>query len=160
MAFFSRKLSPSILRRMRVSDAEACAAIHAASFAHPWPASEFESLIASQSVIAVAAIAPKTNAIRGFSLARRAADEAEILTIAVASPLRRHGIGKALLQGQCAHLAAAGVRSLFLEVGEANAAAIDLYSHMGFVRVGARSGYYKGPVQGSGNALILKKTFA
>jgi len=145
---------------MSSADAEACAELHAASFAYPWPASEFEALIASESIFAVTAIASRTNAVRGFSLARRAADEAEILTIAVAEPFRRHGIGAVLLQTQCAHLAAAGVRSLFLEVGESNAPALALYSRFGFIRVGARRGYYQGSAQGGGNAVVMKKTFA
>jgi len=160
MALFSRKFSPSILRSMRGADAQACASIHAASFAYPWSTSEIEAMIASASVVAVAAIDPATKALRGFSLARLAADEAEILTIAVAAPFRRRGVGKALLQGQCAQLAASGVRRLFLEVEQANAAALALYASLGFAQVGARPGYYKRPAQESGHALIMKKTFA
>jgi [ribosomal protein S18]-alanine N-acetyltransferase len=160
MAFFSRKFSASLFRSLRNADAEACAAIHAVCFAYPWPASELEALVASASVHALAAIDPATRALRGFSLARCAADEAEILTIAVAPTFRRRGVGKGLLQRQCAQLAASGIRSLFLEVEQANAAAVTLYDHMGFVRVGDRPGYYKRAARQSANALVMKKSFA
>jgi len=157
MGLFSRKFSPSILRRLRGADAEACAAIHAAGFAYPWPASEIDALIASDSVAAVSAVDPTTRAVRGFSLARIAADEAEILTIAVAAPFRRRGVGRALLRAQFTQLATAGVRSLFLEVEQTNAPAIALYRQLGFEPVGARPGYYKRPAQTSGHALVMKK---
>ena len=160
MAFFSRKFSPSILRRLRAAEASDCASIHAGGFAYPWSAPEIEALIASTSVVGAAAIDPATKALRGFSLARATADEAEILTIAVAARFRQRGVGKALLQSQCAQLAAAGVRSLFLEVEQTNAAALALYGRMGFVQVGARPGYYKRPAQTSGHALVMKKALA
>jgi [ribosomal protein S18]-alanine N-acetyltransferase len=160
MALFSRKFSASLFRSLRIADAESCAAIHAACFAHPWPASEVEALIASASVHALAAIDPATRTLRGFSLARCAADEAEILTIAVAPPFRRRGVGKALLQRQCAQLIASGIRSLFLEVEQANAAAVTLYGQLGFVQIGARPGYYRHAGPHSAHALVMKKSFA
>jgi [ribosomal protein S18]-alanine N-acetyltransferase len=160
MAFLSRRFSPSLLRPLRGADAEACAAIHAASFAHPWPAAEFEALIANASVGALAAVDSVSKALRGFSLARCAADEAEILTIAVAARFRRRGVGRALLERQSAQLAASGVRNLFLEVETGNAAALALYARMGFARIGERPGYYKRPAQTAGHALVLKKTLA
>ena len=160
MRLFSRRFTPSTLRRLRGADAQACAAIHAAGFAYPWPASEIEALIASASVAAVAALDPATQALRGFSLARIAADEAEILTIAVASPYRRRGVGKALLRAQFTQLAAAGVRSLFLEVEQSNTPALALYRQLAFEPVGARPGYYKRPAQKSGHAVVMKKVLA
>ena len=160
MGLFSRKFSPSILRRLRGADADACAAIHTAGFAYPWPASEIETLIASASVAAVGALDPATQALRGFSLARIAADEAEILTIAVASPFRRRGVGKALLRAQFTQLAAAGVRLLFLEVEQTNTPALALYRLLAFEPVGARAGYYRRAGQTSGHAVVMRKILA
>ena len=160
MALFSRRFSPSLLRPLRGADAEKCAAIHAASFAYPWPPADFEAMIADAPISAFGAFDPSTRALRGFSLARCAADEAEILTIAVAKRYQRRGVGRELLQRQCAHLAASGLRSIFLEVEQANAPALALYARMGFVQVGARPGYYRRPEQGPGHALVMKKTFA
>ena len=79
----------------------------------------------------------------GFLIARRAADEAELLTLAVAPCCRRAGLGKALLISAMAMLRAAGATRLFLEVEEGNAAALGLYRSLGAKPVGRRAGYYE-----------------
>lgn len=89
----------------------------------------------------------------GMVLARVAADEAEILTIAVLPELRRQGRARALLEAAAAKAAAAGAVSLFLEVAQANAAARALYAAAGFAPVGRRRGYY-GP---GADALVLRR---
>jgi len=96
--------------------------------------------------------------VRGFVISRLAADEAEILTIAVDAAFRRYGVGGALLRGHCARVAAAGAKSLFLEVDPENAAALALYRRLGFVEVGQRKGYYRRPDGQSATALVLKAT--
>lgn len=78
----------------------------------------------------------------GFVLARVAAAEAEILTLAVLPERRREGIGAALLRGAASAAAARGARTLFLEVSEANAAARALYAAAGFTERGRRPRYY------------------
>ncbi len=77
-----------------------------------------------------------------FILARVAADEAEILTLAVAPALRRQGRARALLTHAARHAGAAGATALFLEVSDANLAARGLYQAAGFRAVGKRRGYY------------------
>ncbi|MBW8268375.1 GNAT family N-acetyltransferase [Caldovatus aquaticus] len=87
----------------------------------------------------------------GFVLARVAAEEAEILTLAVLPERRGAGIGTALLRGAATVAAARGARTLFLEVSEANAAARALYAAAGFTGRGRRPRYY---ADGS-DALVL-----
>ncbi len=88
----------------------------------------------------------------GFVLARVAADEAEILTLAVTPGARRRGLGGVLLRAAWLRAMAGGAGCLFLEVAEDNAAARALYAAMGFVQVGRRRGYY-----GAGaDALVLR----
>ncbi len=89
-------------------------------------------------------------------LARVAADEAEILTLAVAPPARRQGRAMALLKAAVAYARAVGVRALFLEVGTGNAAAQALYARAGFIEVGRRRRYY---ANGS-DALVLRLDFS
>ena len=84
LRFPFRRPRPSTIRPLRVEAAEACAAIHRTGFAHPWSAGEFASLLASPTTLASAALDPATGRLRGFALSRLAADEAEILTVAVA----------------------------------------------------------------------------
>ena len=64
---------------------------------------------------------------RGFVLSRLAADEAEILTIAVEPALRGRGVGRALLSENLRQAANAGAKSMFLEVDQDNAPALALY---------------------------------
>ena len=71
-----------------------------------------------------------------------AAEEAELLRIAVDPAHRGGGLGRILLTA-CQHdLAAQGMSSLFLEVRASNAAAIRLYGACGWARCGLRPAYY------------------
>ena len=157
MLFPFRKPKAPVVRALRSDRAEQCAAIHAASFAHSWSSDEFEALLSSKSVLGSAAIDPNSNDLRGFALARIAADEAEILTIAVHDAFRNRGIGRALLADSLSRLGAAHVRSLFLEVERTNLPAIALYNRLGFREVGQRRGYYQRPDGSAATALVLKK---
>jgi len=157
MFFPFRKPKAPVVRALRSDRAEQCAAIHAASFAHSWSSDEFEALLSSKTVIGGAAVDPATNDLRGFALARVAADEAEILTIAVHGAFRNRGIGRLLLTDSLSRLAAAHVQSLFLEVERANLPAIALYKRMGFREVGQRRGYYQKPDGSTATALVLRK---
>lgn len=89
-------------------------------------------------------------------LARVAADEAEILTLAVAPALRRQGIGRALLEAAAAEAARRGALALFLEVAAANTSARALYAAAGFTQVGLRRRYYPGGI----DALVLRRPLA
>jgi ribosomal-protein-alanine N-acetyltransferase len=86
-------------------------------------------------------------------LARVAADEAEILTLAVVPALRRQGRARALLEAAACSAAAAGARALFLEVSTGNAPARALYAAGGFAEVGRRQRYYPDGT----DALVLKR---
>jgi ribosomal-protein-alanine N-acetyltransferase len=97
MIFGLRRSSPPVIRPLRPDKAEACARLHAKGFAHPWSAQEVAALIASASTLAAAALDPANGRLRGFVLSRLAADEAEILTIAVEAASRGKGVGRALL---------------------------------------------------------------
>jgi ribosomal-protein-alanine N-acetyltransferase len=160
MLFRFRKSVPPVIRPLHSDRAESCAAIHAESFAHPWSPAEFETLLSSKTTLGVAAIDAASNALRGFALSRLAADEAEILTIAVHSPHRSRGIGRALMSDTLSRLADWHVRSLFLEVEQTNRAAIALYSRMGFREVGQRRGYYQKQRESAATALVLRKDLA
>jgi len=79
----------------------------------------------------------------GFLIARKAAGEAELLTLAVAPNRRRSGLGKTLLKSAMATLAESGATQLFLEVEEGNEAALQLYRSLGAVPVERRARYYE-----------------
>jgi ribosomal-protein-alanine N-acetyltransferase len=105
----------------------------------------------------LAALDPVEATLRGFVLSRAAADEAEILTIAVDPALRKGGVGRDLLRAHLGQAAAAGARRLFLEVDADNAAALALYARFQFVKVGERKGYYKRPDGKAATALVMRR---
>jgi [ribosomal protein S18]-alanine N-acetyltransferase len=78
----------------------------------------------------------------GMLMGRVAADQAEVLTLAVAPEARRQGVARALLRAARAHAIACGCTALFLEVATGNAAARALYRGEGFMQVGRRRRYY------------------
>jgi [ribosomal protein S18]-alanine N-acetyltransferase len=157
--FFRSAAAPSI-RPLGPRLGKTCARIHAESFPHPWSVEEFESLLAGRDVIAQAAYPPARPWRRGpvgFVLSRRAADQAEILTIAVTPKARGRGIGGALLAAHLPALAMSGAKALFLEVEATNKAAIRLYQSFGFQQVGERKAYYRAADGGRATALVLRR---
>ncbi|MDA8048881.1 MAG: GNAT family N-acetyltransferase [Rhodospirillales bacterium] len=78
----------------------------------------------------------------GLLLARLVAEEAEVLTLAVAPEARRLGLGRALLQWAMVEAVQAGAKRIVLEVAATNAPARALYTGAGFREVGRRRAYY------------------
>lgn len=148
--------APTDLRQIGAEWSIECARLHAASFALPWPATDFEQLLAAREAMSVGVVEAEGSSLAGFVLSRFAADEAEILTIAVPPERRRRGIGKALLAAHLAGLTALGVTRLFLEVDAENGAARALYARFGFCQVGAREAYYRGENGTRTSALVLR----
>jgi [ribosomal protein S18]-alanine N-acetyltransferase len=78
----------------------------------------------------------------GFVLSRGAADEEELLLIAVDPGQRGRGIGSALLKRFISDACARGMTRLFLEMRDGNKAEA-LYRRHGFESVGRRRHYYR-----------------
>ena len=112
----------------RTRDPARCAAlsqIHGASFHRGWGESEFESMLSERNTL-VHRLRMGRKTI-GFSVSRMGADEAEILSIAVAESHRGRGLSNSLLLTHLGHLAGRGIRTVFLEVEENNQPARRLY---------------------------------
>jgi len=119
--------------------------IHAASFVAPWSADEQASLNDQPNVRTfVARRGTSTRRPVGFITVRRAADEAEVLTMAVHPRHRRAGVGRLLLEAALRHLYAERINEVFLEVDPDNEAALALYGRAGFTSIGERPEYYAG----------------
>jgi ribosomal-protein-alanine N-acetyltransferase len=69
----------------------------------------------------------------------------ELESVAVAASARRIGVAKALCGAVIAWARSCGAHEMELEVRSGSAGAIRLYEGLGFVAVGQRLGYYKGP---------------
>lgn len=140
-------------------DAEAVAGIHAEGFPHPWSADEFRALAADRAILGLAARRESFlgwRRLAGFILVRRAADEAEVLTVAVRAAQRGRGIGRKLLEEVLRRLYRDGITTCFLEVDRDNGSAIRLYRALGFETVGERKGYYRRAGGDTGSALVMR----
>lgn len=126
-------------------DVFSMAAIHRSCFARAWDEAAMAQFLASPGALClVGSVADSSGgAMGGFLIARKAADEAELLTFCVAPSCRNAGLGRALLEAAVAELRAAGAGQLFLEVEDGNEAALRLYRSFGAVPVGKREGYYE-----------------
>jgi ribosomal-protein-alanine N-acetyltransferase len=160
MLFGFGKSPIPVIRPLRPDKVADCARLHAAEFAHPWSAEEIAALIARSNILAAAALSPASGELRGFVLSRLAADEAEILTIAVEPALRGRGVGRALLSESLRQAGNAGAKSMFLEVDENNAPALALYARFDFVKVGERVGYYRRKGGLRATAVVMRKSLA
>lgn len=157
-----RKKTSAFVRHAAQKDAQYLAALHAqGDFSHGWSLAEFEGFLADRSVLADVLCDPsRPDRLYGFVLSRRAGDEAEILTIILARAVRGRGWSRVLLSHHLAHLASAGVSTLFLEVEDGNLPARALYEAHGFSVIGKRPGYYRRPDGSSALALVMRLSLA
>jgi [ribosomal protein S18]-alanine N-acetyltransferase len=102
-------------------------------------------------------IAEVAGEISGFIVVRQAADEAEILNLAVHVFHRRTGIGTSLLDTALEWAAQRGAAKIYLEVRASNRAALKFYEHHRFVLAGRRTRYYASPTE---DALVLARDLA
>jgi len=149
-----------VLRRLGALDLDLASRLHGEAFAplgeRVWTRQDMAELLASPGVAGWAL--QFADAAIGFALCRVAADEAELLTIAVQPAKRRRGAGRALLAAVIAHARDAGARSLFLEVGADNPAALALYGGAGFQAIGRRKAYYNRVGRPAADAVVMRLT--
>lgn len=140
-------------------ETEALAEIHRDAFRRTWSAHDFTALMTDPSVFTLAArLKPLIGARRlaGFVTVRFAADEAEILTIAVHSRYRGRGYGRLLMDDVVRRLYRERIATLFLEVDRTNRVAVRLYQRLGFKVAGERRNYYAESGDGDGTALVMR----
>ena len=135
--------------------AKLLAEIHGESFETRWSETAFNEMLAVPGTNAI--LVSSQNNPMGFALFRKAADEAEILTICTRPAFRQKGHGKLLVQHLESLLKNEGAKSLFIEVAVSNHAALALYASCGFETAGTRKNYYgRGDGQRE-DALIMRK---
>lgn len=129
---------------------KALAALHAEAFETSWSAEAFACLMGQPGI----ALRSEQD---GFILLQTAADEAEILTLAVRPCARRQGLATRLVEAAVTQVMSEGVSRLFLEVAEDNGPARALYSRLGFAQVGRRPRYYARAGGQTVDALLLAR---
>ena len=157
MKFFRRrKLERSYVVKLRMSDAHALANLHARCFPLPWNSQDFEAHLAQPSNEAYGLKIGEQ--LIGFLLMRYAADEAEVLTVAVDPKWQGLSIGERLMMYGFSQSQAQGASRCYLEVKGANRAAIKLYNKLGFTETGRRAQYYA--PSGGGDAILMARDLA
>jgi ribosomal-protein-alanine N-acetyltransferase len=132
------------VRKFRAGDVEAVVGISMESKeASNWSNESYIKLVAEEGVSAL--VIETDGEISGFLVGRRAADQAEILNVAVRVDHRRKGQGAALLSAALEEFGLGGAKSVYLEVRESNTGAIAFYEKHGFDTSGRRKGYYQEP---------------
>ncbi|MES2601748.1 MAG: ribosomal protein S18-alanine N-acetyltransferase [Pseudomonadota bacterium] len=136
-------------------DAPRLSQLHRASFHRGWGTDEFEQILIERNALAHRLRLGGSTI--GFIVSRTAADEAEILSVAVAQKHRGHGFSRDLLRTHLGHLAGLGLKTVFLEVEENNRPARALYERAGFRVVGRRERYYKDASGEQLNAVVMQR---
>jgi|ERR1700736_5714041 len=145
----------AVVEPANLRDAPRLAQLHGTSFHRGWGEGEFEEMLSQRNTL-VHRLRLRSKCI-GFAVSRIAADEAEILSIAIAPEHRGKGLSRQLLLTHLGHLAGCCVRTVFLEVEENNQPARRLYSWAGFAIVGRRERYYRGAGGEELNALVMRR---
>jgi len=136
-------------------DAPRLSQLHRASFHRGWGTDEFEQILIERNALAHRLRLGGSTI--GFIVSRTAADEAEILSVAVAQKHRGQGFSRDLLRTHLGHLAGLGLKTVFLEVEENNRPARALYERAGFRVVGRRERYYKDASGEQLNAVVMQR---
>lgn len=99
-----------------------------------------------------AVVAELEGRLAGYAVGLLADDLVDLQRIAVAPPYQRRGVALTLLADLLSRAREDGAVRMLLEVEEANAAALGLYTRAGFRRIDRRPRYYRG----GGDALVLE----
>jgi [ribosomal protein S18]-alanine N-acetyltransferase len=141
-------------------DLDRASALHAESFIplgeRAWTRQDLAELVALPGVAGLLLQIDGHDA--GLAVCQVAADEAELLTLAVRPTDRRQGAARHLLAAVIDHVRKAGARALFLEVGVDNPGALSLYESQGFRAVGERRAYYERGQEPPADGIVMRLT--
>ena len=127
---------------MTIDDVDAVHAIEADTFAMPWKKSDFEREV-TVNKCARYMVAVLDGRVIGFAGAWIVLDEGHITNISIQKEYRGRGYGKALTASLIQYASDLGVNYMTLEVRKGNLTAQNLYTVLGFVRLGIRKRYYE-----------------
>ena len=131
------------------SDIEAVARMEKEYFSDSWSEASVKIQVENKKVL----VLKFSGAIIGYCIFMTAADEGEILRIAINQNIRKAGLGKKLLLASISQMQKEGANEIFLEVRASNESAIALYKSVGFEEIGIRKSYY----DNNEDAILYKK---
>jgi ribosomal-protein-alanine acetyltransferase len=131
------------VRPAGAADLDALTRLEEASFKDPWPREMLEGELAHPRALLLTATRGEAGPVVGYAALRQAADEAELLRLAVDPRERRAGVARALVAAGLERLRRQDIQVCFLEVRVDNEPAIQLYRTLGFGTAGRRKAYYR-----------------
>lgn len=141
------------IRRAGPNEAASISSLHRACFEPAWDEAAISALMAAPGTSAW--LAEAQGEANGFVLARRAADEVEILSLGTKPSARRRGFARKLVGALAG--AHADASAIFIEVAADNGAALALYESCGFIEAGRRNAYYARVDGTRQDAIIMRK---
>ncbi len=148
-------VATATIAEIREGDVAAVAALHARCFDESWQPALIGRI--AQAPGGFGLLWRNENEPLGFVLGRCNHARAEVLSLGVAPAARKQGIARALMKEAIEQVSRRGLRELYLEVAEDNAAAQRLYRALGFAPVGRRPGYYARPEAEAVDALTFRR---
>ena len=131
-----------IVKRCTIEDIEAVYKIESESFADPMKKETMAKDLLREDYFCYGFF---EDGLKAFVSYEKVFDEGQIISVATDKECRRQGFAKKLFNCVTDLAKKDGVAFFTLEVRSDNLSAINLYSHLGFVEVGRRKGYYKNP---------------
>ncbi|MEE1315471.1 MAG: ribosomal protein S18-alanine N-acetyltransferase [Faecalimonas sp.] len=131
------------IREMREADVDGIAELEQVYFCDAWSSKAIADTFRQKQAFVL--VAEQAQEILGYAIVYYAADEAELVRIAVDKRYRRQGVGRALLDAVCAQCLEKQMQRLFLEVRGSNQDARALYRGYGFAEDGIRKNFYEEP---------------
>lgn len=129
-------------RRLEEEDIPAVSMLDRLCQGHPWLPVHFREELARGEFGFARVLEEPGVGIVGYFCAWLVADELHIGTLGVDPQLRRKGLGFGMVSQAHEWAIHRGATLAHLEVRASNAAALALYSKLGYRRVGIRTGYY------------------
>ncbi len=140
------------LRTMTSENLDAVMAIEQAAYSHPWSRGNFRD---SLNPLFDAQCLWLGDELLGYFLAMHGVEEMHLLNITVAPAHQGEGWGHMMLDALSLISRNVGAQTLWLEVRQSNARALQVYERYGFVRVGLRKDYYPADRQQREHAVVM-----
>jgi ribosomal-protein-alanine N-acetyltransferase len=140
------------LRTMTQENLDAVMAIEQTAYSHPWSRGNFRD---SLNPLFDAQCLWLGDELLGYFLAMHGVEEMHLLNITVAPAHQGEGWGLMMLDALSLISRNVGAQTLWLEVRQSNARALQVYTRYGFVRVGLRKDYYPADRQQREHAVVM-----
>jgi [ribosomal protein S18]-alanine N-acetyltransferase len=138
----------------KISDLASIVAIEKNAFSQPWSEATFLEELGRNPASLYVLKKNHSGPILGYLCYWAAAEEIQLLTVAVHPDHRRRGLGRFMMESLLQEARLRAAENIYLEVRPSNQPAINLYSQLGFQTLYRRPGYYQ---PGNEDALIMQK---